>query len=171
MHRSFRFSALALTAALAAPVLTFATAAPATAASADADIDAACSAIYQSVSGQSPAHVALQNGKWVAVGDAGFSAAKASSATAALADAYSPGSYVWVQGRTASGAFQLCYRADGSLQRARQAATLPGLGAVDAAVGYFGPDGTLLDSAGGFDSGAGMVAKKITDLPFYAVLP
>ena len=41
MHRSFRFSALALTAALAAPVLTFATAAPATAASADADIDAA----------------------------------------------------------------------------------------------------------------------------------
>ena len=169
MRRSFRLPALVLTAALA--ISAVATSVRADAATADADIDAACSTIFQATGGLAPVHVAQQGGKWSVVGDAGFSAAQASTSTTALADAYAPGSYLWVQGRTASGAFQLCYRSDGSLQRAKQAATLPGLGAVDAAVGYFGPDGTLLDSAGGFDAGAGMVAKKITDLPFYAVLP
>jgi hypothetical protein len=171
MPRSPRFASVALAVALALPAIALSTCAGARAATADADIDAACSTIYQAAAGMSPVHVAQQGGKWSVVSDAGFSAAQASNSTSVLADAYSPGSYLWVQGRTASGAFQLCYRADGSLQRAKQAATLPGLGAVEAAVGYFGPDGTLLDSAGGFDSGSAMVAKKVTDLPFYAVLP
>ncbi|MGR4065191.1 MAG: hypothetical protein ACLQPV_07055 [Vulcanimicrobiaceae bacterium] len=168
MNRSHQNPAVVLSVILG--VLITGAPAPA-AAAAKADIDAACSAIQQSVGGQTPVHVAQQNGKWSVVTDSGFAAAQASNSTTALADAYSQGNYLWVQGRSAGGAFQLCYRADGSLQRAKQSATLPGLGAVDAAVGYFAADGTLLDSTGGFDAAGGMVAKKLTDLPFYALLP
>jgi hypothetical protein len=95
-----------------------------------------------------------------------------------LADVYKQGSnYAWVSAHSfdASGkqrATQLCFRqSDGTLERARQATTVPDLAAAAAQQAYFASDGALIQKTTLFEENDPQLAKKIEALPFYSVLP
>ncbi|MGB8909027.1 MAG: hypothetical protein WCC84_09790 [Candidatus Cybelea sp.] len=141
-------------------------------------IDTECNAIQNAVMALYPIHVAYQSGTWVVLSDADFAVAEKVGASIMLADVYKQGSnYAWVAAHSfdASGkqrATQLCFRqSDGTLERARQATTVPDLGAVSAQQAYFASDGTLIQKTALFEENDPQLAKKIEALPFYSVLP
>jgi hypothetical protein len=69
-------------------------------------------------------------------------------------------------------ATQLCFRqSDGTLERARQATTVPSLAAAGAEQAYYASNGKLIQKTTLFEQNDPMLAKKIAALPFFAVLP
>lgn len=141
-------------------------------------IDGDCNAIDMAIMALKPVHVMLQASTWKVVADADWVAAQQTHASVTFVDAWKQGSnYAWVHSHTfdASGnqrATQLCFRqADGSLQRARQAGTVPALDAAGAQEAYFAPDGSLIVKVGAFEVNDPAVAKSVKALPFYANLP
>jgi hypothetical protein len=69
-------------------------------------------------------------------------------------------------------ATQLCFRqSDGTLERVRQATTVPALDAASAQAAYFSSDGKLIQKMSLFEINDPAMAKNVTDLPFYSVLP
>jgi hypothetical protein len=174
-----RFFAVALAAAVALQALLVAAHSPAQAATSGvAAIDTDCLAIQDALPALHPIHVALENNKWTILSDADFAVAQGTTTAITLADVYQQGkSFAWVVAHRydANGnqrAVQLCYRqSDGSLQRAKQAATLPNLDAADVSVAYFAPDGTVLSKVGVVEVNDPMVAKQVSKLPFFSLLP
>ena len=85
--------------------------------------------------------------------------------------------YAWVHAHSfdAQGnqrATQLCFRQkDGTLERARQASTVPDLDSASAKAAYYNSDGTVVFSVAAFDTNDPMVTKTIQSLPFYSQLP
>jgi hypothetical protein len=165
-------------AALVAALMLTATASAQTKAAAIAAIDTECNAIQNAVMALHPIHVAYRGGKWLVVSDADYVAAAKIGASLTLADAYKQGSnYAWVQAHTfdSSGkqrATQLCFRqSDGTLERARQATTVPSLAAAGAEQAYYASNGKLIQKTTLFEQNDPMLAKKIAALPFFAVLP
>lgn len=143
-----------------------------------AQIDSECNAIQNAVMALHPIHVAYKSGTWVVLSDADYSVVAQTNVSILLADVYKQGSkYAWVQAHAfdASGkqrATQLCFRqSDGTLERARQATTMPDLAAASARQAYYSSDGTILQSSSLFEANDPMIAKKIEALPFYSVLP
>jgi hypothetical protein len=147
-------------------------------ASATGQIDSECDAIQDAVMALHPIHVAYQSGTWAVLSDADVAVAEKVGASIMLADVYKQGTnYAWVAAHSfdASGkqrATQLCFRqSDGTLERARQATTVPSLAAASAQQAYFASDGALLQKTTLFEVNDPQLAKKITALPFYSVLP
>jgi hypothetical protein len=147
-------------------------------ASAIGQIDTECDAIQDAVMALHPIHVGYQSGAWVVLSDADFAVAEKVSASIVLADVYKQGAkYAWVAVHSfdVSGkqrATQLCFRqSDGTLERARQATTVPNLAAASAQQAYFASDGTLIQKTALFQENDPQLAITIKALPFYSVLP
>jgi hypothetical protein len=147
-------------------------------ASAIGQIDTECDAIQDAVMALHPIHVAYQSGTWAVLSDADFAVAEKVGASIMLADVYKQGTnYAWVAVHSfdASGkqrATQLCFRqSGGTLERARQATTVPDLSAAAAQQAYYATDGTLIQKTSLFEQNDPQLAKKIEALPFYSVLP
>jgi hypothetical protein len=143
-----------------------------------AAIDADCLAIQNALPALHPIHLALQNNKWTVLSDADFTVAQKTTTAITLADVYPQGkSYAWVAAHRydANGnqqAIQLCYRqSNGSLERAKIAATDPALSAAGASIAYYSETGTLLDKVGVVEENDPMVAKAVKQLPFFSLLP
>lgn len=147
-------------------------------ASAVKQIDTECSAIQNAIMALKPIHVALISSKWKVMSDADYTVAEQTHASIAFADVWTQGTKpAWVHSHafTASGtqrATQLCFRqADGTLERARQAATVDGLNGAAAEQAYYASDGSLIQKTSLFAIDDPAIAKKVADLPFYSVLP
>ena len=86
-------------------------------------------------------------------------------------------SYAWVHAHSVDKhskqhATQLCFRqSDGTLERVRQATTIPNLSEASAEQAYYSSDGKLIQKTRLFEENDPMIAKTIKSLPFYAVLP
>jgi len=141
-------------------------------------IDAECNAIQDAVMALKPIHVAYQSGKWTVLSDADATVAMQTNAQLTLADVYKQGdSYAWVHAHSVNQqgtqrATQLCFRqSDGTLERVRQATTIPQLSAASAEQAYYSADGKVIQQTKLFEANDPMIAKTIKALPFYAVLP
>jgi ligand-binding SRPBCC domain-containing protein len=141
-------------------------------------IDTECSAIQNAVMALTPTRVLLQSGKWVVVADATAAAAVETNQKLTFADVYKQGNnYAWVHAHSVNQqgtqrATQLCFRqSDGTLQRVRQATTIPGLSEASAEQAYYSTDGKVIQKTKLFEVNDPMIAKTIKQLPFYAALP
>ena len=113
-----------------------------------AQINTECNAIQNAVMALHPIHVAYRSGNWVVMSDADYTVAERTKASITFADVYKQGSkYAWVHAHSfdSSGrqrATQLCFRqSDGTLERARQATTVPSLAAASAQQAYYTSSG------------------------------
>ncbi|MGZ3532040.1 MAG: hypothetical protein ACXWNK_17225 [Vulcanimicrobiaceae bacterium] len=143
-----------------------------------AQIDADCLAIQNAVMALKPIHVLYENSTWKVVSDADAAVAERTRASIGLFDVWKQDkNYAWIRGhsfdsRGTERATQLCYRqSDGSLERAKQATTMPSLDAASAQQAYFANDGTVLTQTKVFEINDPLIAKQIEALPFYKVLP
>jgi hypothetical protein len=141
-------------------------------------IDANCSAIQNAIMALKPTHLAFVSSKWKVLSDAQYTVAEKTHASITLVDVWKQGSnYAWVHSHTfdSSGnqrATQLCFRqVDGSLQRVRQATTVPGLSEASAQMAWFNSGGGLIEKTAVFEMNDPAIAKKISALPYYSVLP
>lgn len=143
-----------------------------------ASIDTDCLAIQNATMALHPVHVISQSGTWKVASDADVTVAERTHASLTIADVYKQGTnFAWVVAHAFDSqgnqrATQLCYRqSDGTLQRARQATTVPDLNAASAQQSYFAPDGTVISRTTAFETNDPMVAKTVASLPFYKTLP
>jgi hypothetical protein len=141
-------------------------------------IDTDCSAIQDAVMALKPIQLIGSSSTWKVASDADVTVAERTKASVTIADVWKQGKNIaWVHSHsiTQSGkqlATQLCFRQkDGTLERARQAATVPNLNEAGAERAYYASDGTLLQKSELFEANDPAVAKKITALPFYNQLP
>jgi len=145
-------------------------------ASAVGQINAECDALLSAISQTSPVSVILQGQKWVVLNDTQLQHVL-QSGTPHYAAVYKQGvRYVYARevsldeyGR--QHALGLCYRSDGTLQRARQAQTIPELSSEKAERAYYAADGTLIQKTPGFNEKDPTVAKNLKDLRYFSVLP
>lgn len=140
--------------------------------------DTECDAIQNAIMALKPVHVALIKSTWSVLSDKDFAVVEQMKKSVTLADVWKQGNnYAWVHSHTFDAncnqrATQLCFRqSDGTLQRAKQAATIPSLRAASAKTAYYAPDGSIVQQAIGFDMNDPAIARKISDLPYYKVLP
>jgi hypothetical protein len=142
-----------------------------------AQIDVTCDTMVQQQKLITPVHLVLTSSTWAVVKDANLIAADRTSATATYVDVWKQnGKYVWVHAHrfTQAGsqrATQLCFRVDGTLARAKQAATIPSLDAAEAVRAYFYTNGKIAAKVGVFEENDPSIAKAVTALPYYANLP
>ena len=141
-------------------------------------IDADCSAIQNATMALRPVHLALVQSKWQVLSDADYAIAEQTRASITLVDVWkAEKNYAWIHSHSfdAQGnqrATQLCFRqADGTLERARQATTVPDLNGASAKVAYFAGDGSVIFAADAFDQNDPALTKTIASLPFYSNLP
>ncbi len=141
-------------------------------------IDADCQAIQNATMALHPTHLALVGGTWRVFSEGDYAVVEQTHKSIAFADVFKQGNNpAWVSGHSFNTngdqrAVQLCYRqADGTLERAKQAATAPGLDAASAEIAYFGSDGSVIQKTSLFEVNDPALAKKVTDLPFYSMLP
>jgi len=141
-------------------------------------IDSDCLAIENAVMALHPIHVALVAGQWKVLSDGDYTIAQQTHKSITFADVYKQGSgYAWVHSHSfaATGkqtATQLCFRqADGSLERVRQATSVPDLDAAGAQVAYYTPGGKVIQKTTLFEVDDPAIAKRVKDLAFYQVLP
>jgi hypothetical protein len=141
-------------------------------------IDADCGAIHEATMALKPVHLVLAGGTWKVASDADYAVAERTHASITLVDAWKQGNnYAWIHAHTydqngKQRATELCFRqADGSLERARQATTIPDLDAASAKVAYYASNGDVIAKVGAFEINDPMIAKKVADLPYYKSLP
>jgi hypothetical protein len=140
-------------------------------------IDVTCDTMVQQQQLIKPVHVIYDSSNWKVVSDGDLAVATRANANAAVADVWKQnGKYVWVHAHSVSQngaqrASQLCFRVDGSLARVRQAQTVPALAAADATRAYYGTNGAMVAKFGVYEENDPAVAKTVTALPYYKVLP
>jgi hypothetical protein len=141
-------------------------------------IDSDCLAIQNAIMALHPVHLTLVQNKWNVVSDANWAVAQKTHASVTFVNAWkAENNYAWVHSHSfdAQGnqrATQLCFRqSDGTLERARQARTVPALSSASAKVAYFASDGSLIFAASAFDQKDPALSKTVKSLPFYSVLP
>jgi hypothetical protein len=141
-------------------------------------IDADCSAIQGAVMALRPVHFLLTSSTWNVVSDGEVAVADRTHAAVTIADVWMQKKQpAWVHAHSYDQqgnqrATQLCFRQkDGSLQRARQATTVPALDSASAEQGFFASDGTPIYASAAFEANDPTLAKQVTALPFYKVLP
>lgn len=141
-------------------------------------IDTECNAIQSAIQALKPIHVALIGSNWKVLSDADLTVAQQTNATLAFADVWKQGkNYAWVHAHSVDAkgtqrATQLCFRQKGgTLERAKQATTVPALSAAGAETAFYAPDGAVLQKTAAFEVNDPAIAKKITDLPYYKQLP
>lgn len=142
------------------------------------DIDTECNAIQNAVMALTPVHLAYQSSHWNVLSDADYTVAQRTKTSVTFADVYKQGNkYAWVHTHTFDSkgnqrATQLCFRqSDGTLERARQATTVPELSAASAKQAYYSSDGKIIQKTALFEEKDPDIAKSISALPFYASLP
>jgi hypothetical protein len=141
-------------------------------------IDTECGAIQNAIMALHPIHVGFVSNHWKVYSDADYTVAEHSHKSLTLVDAWKQGkSYAWIQAHTFSTtgeqhATQLCFRqSDGTLERARQASSSANLNSASVQQAYFASNGTIIQKSSAFVENDPVLAKKITALPFYNVLP
>lgn len=149
--------------------------------SAVAQIDTECDAVLSANSQTTPVMVILQGKKWVLINVADFQspggARNPGEGTPHYAEVYKQGArYVYAREvsfdqSSQQHALGLCFRSDGTLQRARQAQTVPGLSSETAERAYYAADGTLIQKTPGFNEKDPTIAKNVKDLRYFSVLP
>jgi hypothetical protein len=182
--RSYRNAAIvavllaALTAGAILPAKASSTGAMVSDAAAIKQINTECNAIQTAILALHPIHVALISNKWTVLDAGGYIAAEKTTKSITLADAWKQGkNYAWIHSHSIDAhgnqrATQLCFRqSDGTLERARQATTIPGLQAASASQAFYAPNGSIIQKTSAFEMDDPAIAKKITALPFYSVLP
>jgi hypothetical protein len=150
-------------------------------ASAVTQIDTECDAVLSAISQTSPVSVILHGKKWVVLNAADLQSAEGSgnpgSGTPHYAEVYRQGArYVYAREvsfdkSSQQHALGLCYRSDGTLERARQAQNVPGLSSETAERAYYAADGTLIQKTPGFNEKDPTIAKNFKDLRYFSVLP
>jgi ligand-binding SRPBCC domain-containing protein len=143
-----------------------------------AKINTECNAIQNAVMALHPIHVAYRSGNWIVLSDADATVAMRTKVSVRFADVYKQGSnYAWVHAHTFDSqgnqrATQLCFRqSDGTLERVRQATTIPALAEASAQQAFYTSDGKVIQKTSLFEQNDPMIAKAISSLPFYNVLP
>jgi hypothetical protein len=143
-----------------------------------AQIDTECNAIQNAILALHPVHVAYESSRWNVLSDSQFAVATQTKTSITFADVYKQGNkYAWVHAHSfdANGnqhAAQLCFRqSDGTLERARQAATVADLASATAKQAYYSSDGKIIQKTAIFEENDPLIAKSIAALPFYAQLP
>jgi hypothetical protein len=182
--RRFAAASLAMSCALAIPATTLAASpspapmSPAATAAAVKGIETECNAIQSAIQALKPVHLALVRSNWRVLSDADYTVAQRTHASVTFVDAWKRGTgYAWIAAHRfdANGnqhATQLCFRqSDGTLERARQAVTVPALNAASARQAYFASNGTIIQKSALFEVNDPALAKKIKALPFYNSLP
>lgn len=149
--------------------------------SAVAQIDTECDAVLSAVSQTSPVSVILQGKKWVVLSDADLQnmagPRNPGQGTPHYAGVYKQGGrYVYVHEvsfdqSSQQHALGLCFRSDGTLERARQAQNIPGLSSATADRAYYAADGTLIQKTSGFNEKDPTIAMNVKDLRYFSVLP
>jgi hypothetical protein len=141
-------------------------------------IDGDCNAIQSAITALHPIHVVFINSKWKVLDDASYTIAEKTTKSVTLADVWKQGkSYAWIHSHTIDAhgnqrATELCFRqSNGSLERARQATTIPGLHAASASQAYYASNGSIIEKTSAFEANDPAIAKTIEALPFYSVLP
>lgn len=141
-------------------------------------INTECNAIQNAVMALNPIHVVFINSKWKVLDDQGYMVAERTHKSITLTDAWKQGkNYAWVHSHSIDAhgnqrATQLCFRqSDGTLERVRQATTVPALSAASAKQAYYASDGTIIQKTALFEVNDPAIAKKVKALPFYSVLP
>ena len=149
--------------------------------SAVAQIDTECDAVLSATSQTTPVVLILQGKKWVAINVADFQSAGGArnpgEGTPHYAEVYKQGAnYVYAREVSFDSSSQqhaqgLCFRSDGTLERARQAQNVPGLSSATAERAYYAADGTLIQKTPGFNEKDPTIAKTVKDLRYFSVLP
>jgi hypothetical protein len=145
-------------------------------ATAAAQIDTECAAEWSAVSQTSPVSVILNGKRWVILSDAQLASA-VGSGTPHYAGVYKQSArYVYVREVSfdkygQQHAIDLCYRSDGTLERARQAQTVAALSGETGQRAYYAADGTLIQKTPGFDVKDPTIALNVRDLRYFSVLP
>jgi hypothetical protein len=140
-------------------------------------IDVTCDTMVQQQQLIKPVHVVYDSSNWKVVSDGDLAVATRTNANAALADVWKQnGKYVWVHAHSMNQngtqrATQLCFRTDGTLARVRQAQTVPALAAADATRAYYNTGGTMVAKFGVYEENDPALAKVVTALPYYKILP
>lgn len=141
-------------------------------------IDVDCGAIQDALPALTPMHFIGVASTWKVASDADVTVAERTHRSLVIADVWSQGkNFAWVRAHAYDQqgdqrATQLCFRQqDGSLERARQAATSPELNAAAAEQAYFASDGSLIQKTAGFEVNDPVLAKKVEALPFYKTTP
>jgi hypothetical protein len=142
-----------------------------------AQADVTCDTMVQQQKLITPVHVVLKASTWDIVKDQSMIAADRTKASVTFADVWKQnGKYVWVHAHTftqggTQRASQLCFRTDGTLARVKQAETIPALDAAGAVRAYYNTNGALIAKVGAFEENDPALAKIVTSLPYYSVLP
>lgn len=141
-------------------------------------IDTECNAIQDAVMALKPIHVAYQSSHWIVLSDANYAVAQKTKSSITFADVYKQRSnYAWVHAHSFDSkgnqrATQLCFRqSNGTLERVRQATTVPQLAAASAKQAFYSSDGKIIQKTTLFEVNDPNIAKSIKALPFYSVLP
>jgi hypothetical protein len=141
-------------------------------------IDTECNAIQNAIMALHPVHVVLIRNHWKVLSDADYAVAEKTTKSITLVDAWKQGNnYAWIHSHSIDArgnqhATQLCFRqSDGTLERARQATTVPGLRAASASQAYYSPSGSVIQKTALFEANDPAIAKRVKALPFYNVLP
>jgi hypothetical protein len=141
-----------------------------------AQIDAKCDSLLSGLSQTMPVSIILHGKNWIVLNESDLLHA-VGSGTPHYAEVYKQGGrYVYVREVSfdkydEQHALGLCYRNDGTLERARQAQTIPGLSSEKAQRAYYAADGTLIQKTPGFNDKDPTVAKNLKDLRYFSVLP
>ena len=138
-----------------------------------ARIDTNCQVFADAVKSQTPTMVAaVASQPWAVVDSTKQASVIKLHQNAWIAQVWKQaGNYVWVHSNRFDTqgnehATQLCFRADGSLARVRQATSLPDLDVAGSRTAYYNTDGSLILATATFVKNDPAIAKKIADEPF-----
>jgi hypothetical protein len=140
-------------------------------------INANCGVVRNAVKSEQPIHEVLHATRWKIASDGQVALAERTHASVTIADVWKvDGKYSWVHTRTytARGAertTQLCFRPDGTLARARQAATIPALDGAAARQAFYNVDGSLIQHSALFEANDSSIVKSVSGLPYFKDLP
>jgi hypothetical protein len=141
-----------------------------------AQIDSACDAVWSAVSQTSPVNVILNGKQWQVLKDSQLHYLTGSLIPHYAAVYKQGGRYVYAREVSVDKygdqhALGMCFRNDGTLARARQAKTMPQLASEKGQRGYYAADGTLIQKTPGFNEKDPTIAKNVTALRYFSVLP
>jgi hypothetical protein len=145
-------------------------------ANAVSQIDTECDAVMSAVSQTMPVSVMLRGKTWVVLTAAELQSA-GGLGSPHYAEVFKQGArYVYARESSFDKYSQqhsigLCYRSDGTLERARQAQTIPELSSDKGQRAYYAADGTLIQKTPGFNEKDPTIAKNVKDLRYFSVLP
>ena len=143
-----------------------------------AQIDTNCAVFAKAIRSEPPSDVVRRGTSlWKIASDGDVAVAEKAGTAVTYAKVWKQaGNYVWahVVTRDSNGdarATQLCFRADGSLARVRQATTISKLDGAAARTAYYGRTGTVIAKGSAFSVDDPAIYTSVRNLPFFKILP